>query len=61
MAGGKRKSQGLGAIARREKSRARWLALQKGGSSSQYLEILAEDIARGADSTNPTPQRYVDI
>ena len=61
MAGGKRKSQGLGAIARREKSKARWLAMQKDGNSSQALEELAENIARGTDSNNPAPQRYVDI
>lgn len=59
MAGGKRKSQGLGAIARREKSKARWLAMQKDGTSSQALEDLAENIARGRESSNPAQQVYV--
>ena len=59
MAGGKRKSQGLGAIARREKSRARWLAMQSKDNSSQALEELAENIARGGESSNTTPQTYV--
>lgn len=59
MAGGKRKSQGLGAIRRREKSKARWLALQRNDNSTQALEELAENIARGKESNNPTPQKYV--
>ena len=56
MAGGKRKSQGLGAIARREKSRARWLAMQPQDNSGRALEDLAENIARGGESSNPGPQ-----
>lgn len=59
MAGGKRKSQGLGAIARREKSRARWLAMQSKDNSSQALEELAENIARGGESSNTAAQTYV--
>ena len=38
MTGGKWKSQGLDAIARREKSKAQWLAMQKNDNSSHALE-----------------------
>ena len=59
MAGGKRKSQGLGAIARRAKSKARWLAMQQNDNSNAELEALAENIARGNSPHNPGPQVYV--
>ncbi len=59
MAGGKRKSQGVGAIARREKSKARWLAMCKKENSIQELEELAENIARGREAATPAPEMYV--
>ena len=46
MTGGKWKSEGLGPIARREKSKVRWLAMQKNGNSSQVLEELAKNITQ---------------
>ena len=51
--GDKRKWQGLGPIARREKSKARWLAMQKNGNSSQALEELAENIAQNKQVKQP--------